>query len=189
MNDALDAGSLADHSRALYALALRKVRNPALAEDLVQETFVTALGGAGARFAGRSSVRTWLIGILKHKVMDAFREHAKAPVSYDECVHGEAGDHPAGDEDGVDHATAHDVRGIDRGPEAAIAHKQFLQACQSQLDQLSPTSARAFVLSEVLGHETHEVCERLGITSSNLWTTLHRTRLALRGALESVRPA
>jgi RNA polymerase sigma-70 factor (ECF subfamily) len=161
-----------------------------LAEDLVQETFVAALSGAGTRFAGRSSMRTWLIGILKHKIGDAFRDSARAPVSYDETVHAEA---PAqitfDDEAAGEPIAAMHGHGIDPGPEAAFERKRFVEACQRQLDRLSAQGARAFVLSEVLGHDSKDVCAELGITSSNLWTTLHRMRRSLRSALAEVRPA
>jgi RNA polymerase sigma-70 factor (ECF subfamily) len=190
MSQSFDAKALQEHTQALYAVALRKVRDPMLAEDLVQETFVAALGSAGARFAGRSSVRTWLIGILKHKIVDAFRENARAPVSFDEALHSEAHDPQNFDDDAPAAAgTAAEPHGIDMGPEATIARKRFLEACQSQLEQLPRQGAQAFFLTDVLGHETHEVCKLLGITSSNLWTTLHRTRRSLRGALAELRPA
>ncbi|HEU0200754.1 MAG TPA: sigma-70 family RNA polymerase sigma factor [Burkholderiaceae bacterium] len=190
MSQPFDAKVLQEHTQALYAVALRKVRDPMLAEDLVQETFVAALGAAGERFAGRSSVRTWLVGILKHKIVDAFRESAKAPVSFDEALHSDVHDPLNYDDDAP--AAAHtttEPHGIDMGPEATIARKRFLEACQAQLELLPRQGAQAFLLSDVLGHETQEVCKRLGMTSSNLWTTLHRTRRSLRGALAELRPA
>lgn len=169
-----EIAGLQDHRRLLYRFAVKAVRDPALAEDLVQETFLAALGGAGSRFAGRSSVRTWLTGILKHKIADALRERARAPVSYDEAVEASAPD-PAllhGDE-----------------PEAAMTRRRFVEACQRSLDRMSARAARAFVLADVLGHETEEVCAMLGMTSSNLWTTLHRVRQSLRREFETAQVA
>jgi RNA polymerase sigma-70 factor (ECF subfamily) len=189
MNDTLEAGMLREHTRTLYTYALREVRDPTLAEDLVQETLVAALGSAGKRFAGRSSVRTWLVGILKHKVMDAFRERAKAPVSYDDAMHPGSADADVLDVDGegASHALL-DTLAIDSDPEAAIARKRFLESCQRHLDSLPKRAASAFVLSDVLGHGTEEVCAMLGISKSNLWTTLHRARHSLRSAVEAARP-
>lgn len=190
MSAAFDPNTLHQHARALYALALRKVRDPMLAEDLVQDTFVAVLSDGGARFAGRSSLRTWLTGILKHKIADAFRERAKAPVSYEEWAHIETDDPIIFEGEG---ATPTDAaprpHGYDPGPEAAIERKRFLEACQGELNRLSAQRAQAFVLSEVLGHDTQEVCAQLGISSANLWTSLHRTRQSLRGALQELRPA
>ncbi len=190
MDDTFDAGSLQEHTRTLYSYALKEVRDPTLAEDLVQETFLAALGSAGKRFAGRSSVRTWLVGILKHKVVDAFRERAKAPVSYDDALNaGSAGGTALEiDAEGASLGVLNTLA-VDSGPEAAIARKRFLEACQRHLDSMPSRAASAFVLSDVVGHGTEEVCAMLGISKANLWTTLHRARRSLSGALEAVRPA
>jgi RNA polymerase sigma-70 factor (ECF subfamily) len=185
MNAMLDANSLEEHTRTLYAYALKKVRNATLAEDLVQETFLAALGAAGKRFAGRSSVRTWLIGILKHKIADAFRERAKAPISYAEGMDHSDTPFEADTDAG---AAPFELAGTELDPEAAMARKRFVETCQRHLDGLPPKAARAFVLTDVLGHDTKEVCAMLGMTDANLWTTLHRTRRSLRGALEVSRP-
>ena len=166
-----EIAGLQDHRRLLYRFAVKVVRDPALAEDLVQDTFLAALAGAGNRFAGRSSVRTWLTGILKHKIADALRERAGAPLSYDEA----AGAHAA------DRAMLH--RGEE--PEAVITRRRFVEACQRSLDRMSARAAHAFLLTDVLGHDTEEVCAKLGITSSNLWTTLHRVRRSLRRDFEA----
>jgi len=190
MDATFDAGLLQEHTRTLYHYALKEVRDPTLAEDLVQETFLAALGSAGKRFAGRSSVRTWLVGILKHKVMDAFRERAKAPVSYDEPLDAGSADGTALeiDAEGASHGLL-DTLAVDPGPEAAIARKRFLEACQRHLDKMPKQAASAFVLSDVLGHGTEEVCAMLGISKENLWTTLHRARRSLRGAVQAAQPA
>ena len=171
-----EIAGLKDHTRLLYRFALKNVRDPALAEDLVQETFLAALAGAGNRFAGRSSVRTWLTGILKHKITDALRERARAPLSFDEEA---LGAHEA------DRALLHG----DAEPEAATMRRRFLEACQRHLDRMSARAAQAFVLTDVLGHDTDEVCAMLGITSSNLWTTLHRVRRSLRRQFEAAQAA
>ena len=170
-----EIAGLQDHRRVLYRFAVKAVRDPALAEDLVQETFLAALAGAGNRFAGRSSVRTWLTGILKHKIADALRERASAPLSYDDA----AGAHAA------DRAMLHGSE----EPEAVITRRRFVEACQRSLDRMSARAAHAFLLTDVLGHDTEEACAKLGITSSNLWTTLHRVRRSLRSDVEAALPA
>ena len=189
MNDPFDAEMLQQHTRTLYTYALKEVRDPTLAEDLVQETLVAALGAAGRRFAGRSSLRTWLIGILKHKVMDAFRERGKAPVSYDDALHAGSADGAAFEDDGPASARLLDTLAVDSGPDTVLSRKRFLEACQRHLERIPKRAASAFVLSDVLGHDTEEVCAMLGISKANLWTTLHRVRHSLRGAVEAVQPA
>ena len=169
-SEPFDSSTLHEHTRPLYRYALKRVRDPMLAEDLVQDTFLAALAGAGKRFAGRSRVRTWLTGILKHKIMDAFRERARAPLSYDDAVAAGAVN---------DAALASGAQ-----PDAAIERRRALEACQVQLERLSPRAARAFLLT-VLGHETEEVCAMLGISSANLWISVHRVRRSLRRTLEA----
>jgi RNA polymerase sigma-70 factor (ECF subfamily) len=180
----LDESELKDYRRYLHRYALQQVRDPDLANDLVQDTFVAALEG-GCRFEGRSAVRTWLVGILKHKIADSFRYRGRAPVSLDALGDGDAeadgaaeladrlaGAAPAADE-----------------PATAEARRRFWQACQTHLERMPSQAARAFVLREVLGHDSDEVCRALGITNANLWTTLHRTRKRLQHALAEARPA
>ena len=153
----------------LLRFASLQLRDPHAAEDAVQEALLAALAGEAA-FAGRSNLRTWLTGILKHKIMDAFRERARAPLSYDDAVAADA----------VDHAALSSAA----EPEAAIDRRRALQACQGELERMSPRAARAFLLT-VLGHETEEVCALLGISSANLWTSVHRVRRSLRRTLEA----
>jgi RNA polymerase sigma-70 factor (ECF subfamily) len=179
----LDASQLQEYRRYLYRYAVQQVRDPELANDLVQDTFVAALEG-GCRFEGRSAIRTWLVGILKHKIADSFRYRGRAPLSFEaladvdadgddvELVERLAGAAPAADD-----------------PAAVEARRRFWEACQAHLDRMPAQAARAFMLSEVLGHDSDEVCRALGITNANLWTTLHRTRKRLQHALEAARPA
>jgi RNA polymerase sigma-70 factor (ECF subfamily) len=169
-SEPFDSSTLHEHTRPLYRYALKRVRDPMLAQDLVQDTFLAALAGAGRRFAGRSRVRTWLTGILKHKIMDAFRERARAPMSYDDAL-------AAGAVDPAAHAAESE-------PAAALERRQALQACQGELERMPPRAARAFVLT-VLGHDTEKVCAMLGISSANLWTSVHRVRRSLRRTLEA----
>ncbi len=83
MTSRLDSQDLGVHTRYLTAYATRAVGDRDLAQDLVQDTLVAALS-ADAGFEGRSALRTWLVGILRHKIMDAYRERARAPASLDE---------------------------------------------------------------------------------------------------------
>ena len=177
----IDEPQLKEYRRYLYRYALQQVRDTELANDLVQDTFVAALEGS-CRFEGRSAVRTWLVGILKHKIVDSLRHRGRAPVSLD-----------ALGDDGEDGAAA-----IERlagaapatdDPAAAEARRRFWEACQAHLDRMPAQAARAFMLREVLGHDSDEVCRTLGITDANLWTTLHRTRRRLQQALADARPA
>ena len=169
------------HRRRLYAVAVRMLGSTAAAEDAVQETLLAALQ-AHARYAGRGSERTWLVGILKHKIADHFRRQsreAQAPVHEgDEFAHeeffrtGEWQDHWKVEYAPTDwHAD----------PAALAEQHEFLQDCLGPLPQ---RTASAFVLREVDELTSEEICATLGITVNNLWVMLHRARLHLRHCLE-----
>jgi RNA polymerase sigma-70 factor (ECF subfamily) len=164
---------LEDHGGALYAYALRHLRDPQRAEEAVQETLLAALESRG-RFAGRSSVRTWLIGILKHKVIDELRRGLRAPLPTDD---------PA--DENFDASGRWRVPPADWGdPERALAQQEFWRALERCLDTLPPRLAQLYLLRDIWEVQTDELCKELAITTTNLWTTLHRTRLALRRCLE-----
>ncbi|WP_177419579.1 sigma-70 family RNA polymerase sigma factor [endosymbiont of Lamellibrachia barhami] len=175
---------LEEHGSALYSFAFLHVRDGHRAEDLVQETLLAALK-ARERFQGNASLRTWLTGILKHKIMDEFRRQSReAPT-------------PNSPEDAWDAAEARRVAEnfTDSGrwsqpltnwgdSEQDFFRDQFWSLIEQCLTTLSPRAARLFVLRELWEMETGEVCKELAITPTNLWTTLHRARLGMRQCLE-----
>jgi len=180
----IDPSALIEHRRYLYRYAIQQVRDAEAADDLVQDTLLAALE-SGGRFQGRSAFRTWLVGVLKHKIADRFRYRARAPVSLDAL-----GDADWRDEGGTEVAE----RLIGAAPAAqepanAEARRRFWEACQARLDRMPVQAARAFVMSDVLGHDSDQVCRSLGITAANLWTTLHRARRRLQAELAPLRPA
>jgi DNA-directed RNA polymerase specialized sigma24 family protein len=74
-------------------------------------------------------------------------------------------------------------------PANAEARRRFWEACQARLERMPARAARAFLMTDVLGHDAAQVCRTLGITSANLWTTLHRARRRLQSELAGMRPA
>ncbi|HEY9197930.1 MAG TPA: sigma-70 family RNA polymerase sigma factor [Gammaproteobacteria bacterium] len=172
---------LDEHGDALYRYALLRLRNADQAEELVQETFVAALQ-ARERFSGGASVRTWLIGILKHKILDQFRRDARETALDDSA----SDDDYAGLAEDSFAADGHwSLRPADWGdPHAALEAGQFWAALQYCLDRLPKRLARLFVLREVMEEGTEEICQELTITPTNLWTMLYRARLGLRQCLD-----
>jgi RNA polymerase sigma-70 factor (ECF subfamily) len=172
----LSSKELDQHTRYLTAYALRKVSDRATAEDLVQDTLLAALS-SDAPFEGRSSERTWLTGILKHKIIDHFRARAHAPVSIEALADGS--DEPN------EPAIAAQSEQFDFGgdPQKQLEHKRFWEAFKRELGRMPARTAQAFVLSEFTDTPTEEVCDQLGMSTGALWVTRCRTRDALRRSL------
>jgi len=169
-----------EHADALYRFALLRVNDPQVAEDLVQDTFVSALRAVD-RYRGQASVRTWLIGILKHKVVDHFRKDKREITASDLGHESEESGQEYFDEKGrwKDPPRAWDVT-----PESLLEDKEFRHAFTNCLDDLSPSFRDAFTMKEIDGMKGEEICKVLGITATNLWVILHRSRTKLRKCLE-----
>lgn len=175
---ALDPQDLDRHRPQLLKYAMLQLRNHAQAEDVVQETLIAAIRGAET-FAGGSTVRTWLIGILKHKIIDAIRK-ASREQSLDQH------ESSAGDMDPMFLPDGHYAdKPADWGdPEEALSRRRFFEALEQCMDSLPKATAQAFAMREVMGLDTAEICANLSITASNCWVLLYRARMRLRECLE-----
>ena len=167
-----------EHGDVLYTYAYLRVREHGLAEDLVQDTFLAALKSF-QHYQGRSSVRTWLIGILKHKIIDFLRKNVKEqPVSvanfYDETLE------KANSLDGS--WLAGTAQWLSE-PSKSLEQKEFMGLFQQSLAKLPPRLSQVFVLHELDGLKGSEICELMNITSSNLWVMLYRARTELKSQL------
>ncbi len=168
------------HRAYLLRVARLQLRNDELAEDVVQDTLLAALQGADV-FSGRSSVKTWLTGILRHKIVDAIRRKQSAPqfaLLDEECQ--------IDDFDALFNETGHwDNPPASWGnPEGDLERKEFFDVMQFCLDKLPPNTARVFMMREVMELESDEICKELSITSTNLWVIMYRARMSLRECLE-----
>ncbi len=168
------------YSDFLYRYALSRVNNKTVAEDLVQETFFSALK-AYSNFDGKSSERTWFVSILKHKIIDHYRKKSRHAKYFDDPgVDDSFGDFEKNGFWKLDNAPA---EWGDR-PEDALHQKEFLQILRECITHLPEKIAAVFTLREMEGVESNDICKELGITSSNLWVMLHRARRQLRKCLE-----
>lgn len=174
-----------EHGDYLFKFALMRLRDPAKAEDAVQETFLAALKG-GRSFAGRSAEKSWLIGILKNKIFDHFRKASRETSFTDmEFNQDEDGDRFTGD------SPAQGGWIHDRGPQEwsrageSLDNELFWKTYRDCAGKLPKNVAAVFNLREVDGMESKEICSLLNISESNLWVMLHRARLALRRCIES----
>lgn len=162
----------------LLRYASLQLRDRDAAEDAVQETLLAALASQ-ATYGGRSSLRTWLTGILKHKIVDHLRRAGReAPL--------------AGEEDTADFDALFDARGHWReapvawvDPDASLEQRQFFAALEACLARLPAKTARTFLMREHLGCDTDEICKELGVTPTHCWVLLYRARMALRECLQT----
>ncbi|MBI4400723.1 MAG: sigma-70 family RNA polymerase sigma factor [Nitrospirae bacterium] len=170
------------HGDYLFRCALLRMRDPRLAEDVVQETLLAALQGRD-RFAGESSERSWLVGILKHKVIDHFRKNSREGPSedverlineQDQSFHGRGG-------------WKRDTTGPKEwteDPGIILERKEFWDVLKRCVSELPPRMAHVFSLREIDDLSSEEICKALNITATNLWVMLHRARMHLRRCLE-----
>lgn len=165
---------LADHGDALLAYAVQRTPSAPVAEDLVQETLLSGLKGAGD-FRGEAAVRTWLIGILRRKIADFYRRQSRENETLD-------ADAPWPFD--ADHRWR--TRPADWGGDPAqIAESaEFQAALASCLEKLGPTLRPAFQMRVLDEANTEEICSELGITPTNLSVRLARARVLLRDCLE-----
>lgn len=174
------------HGNALYRYALARVGDPSVAEEMVQETLLAALRSYD-KFAARSSERTWLVGILKHKLGDHYRRLSCQSQFHEDddrfFEHDELFQHSG---EWAGHWNA------DRGPvewrmtpETSVERAEFWEVVSACLAELPPRTASAFVLREMEGMSTEEICKELNVSASNLWVMLHRARMHLRHCMET----
>lgn len=175
------AAEIDAHRRYLLRVARLQLRDADLAEDVVQDTLVAALAARDG-FSGRSSIRTWLTGILKHKIVDAIRQKQRRPLvasSLDEEADLDALDSQF-EADGGWRAPPSNWG----DPEGALSRREFMEVLERCLERLPPATARVFAMREILELSTDEICKELTITANNLWVILYRARMALRQCLE-----
>ncbi|MDO8299371.1 sigma-70 family RNA polymerase sigma factor [Lacisediminimonas sp.] len=165
---------------ALLRFAILQLRNESMAEDVVQESLVAVLEKP-QQYAGRASLRTYVTGILKHKILDTLRRNSRLQALPDED--GQQ------DDDAIDalfNASGH-VLAMPRDwgdPDAALHQKDFFRVMELCLEKLPPATARIFMMREWLEMETAEICKELEISPSNAWVMLYRARVRLRECLD-----
>lgn len=169
-----------EYGDGLLRYALTFVRDKSVADDLVQETFLAALKSRNA-FTGRSSEKTWLFGILRHKAIDYLRKCRT--------------EHQTESRDELDFVEStrvlpelwrKDLIPTDwrSDPNANAQQAAFWGIFNNCLSELSPRMANAFMLREMEGMSAKEICEVLNLTESNYWVVLYRARTILRRCIE-----
>ena len=175
---------VAEYGDALFGFAAARVRDRAIAQDLVQETFLAAIK-ASQTFAGRSTERAWLFGILRNKLADHYRLQSReialadleAPFPEEQ---GAFGDHGLGKDGWVGRMAPKAWE----TPDATLVNQEFQAVLKRCLSELPNKVAQAFLLREIEAALPEEVCKDLGVSPNNLWVMLHRARMGLRRCLE-----
>lgn len=169
----------------LLRFARLQLRDAGAAEDAVQETLLAALTGSHS-FESRSSYKTWLISILRNKIIDIIRSQGRE-VSASSLADDDEGDEQLADTlfDRRGHWQAEARPGRWSDPEASFEQKQFWAVFEACLDRLPAKAARVFMMREFLGLETDEICKETGMSTSNCWVVLHRARQGLRTCLDT----
>jgi RNA polymerase sigma-70 factor (ECF subfamily) len=181
-----DPGAWLDqHGDYLFKYAVFRLRDDTAAEDAVQETFLAALK-AYEKFEGRGSERTWMVGILKHKIIDHFRRAAReAPIGEESDESFEHREFFERNDEWTGHWNKeHAPTDWHATPAELVERNDFWKVFRDCLSPLPRRTASAFTLREVDGLTSEEICEVLSITVNNLWVMLHRARLHLRNCLD-----
>jgi len=182
------ANALEQHRGYLMRYARAKISDQHTAEDLVQDTLLAALTG-NSRFLGNSGLRTWLTSILNHKIIDTYRrnhsESARrvmapadddtmaASASHEESLHA------------MQATVDQDIRQGLGDPGEEVERRQLGSNLMHAIDRLPSRQREAFVLVHMHGYSGDEAARRVGVTSSNLWIILHRTRKLLQSQLQA----
>ncbi len=166
----------------LVRYAMLQLRDPHLAEDVVQETLLVAVESCD-KFSGQSTVRTWLTGILKHKILDLRRKQQRE------------GELPNSDDDQDPYENISAETFNNQGhwvsppqtwanPSQSFENQKFWEVFELCNQRMPLNSAQAFMMREFMDMSTEEICKELAVSTTNCWVLLHRARLALRECLE-----
>ncbi len=169
---------LEQHGNVLFSIALRQVRDASLAEELLQETLLAAFR-TSKDYEGRSSERTWLVAILKHKIIDHIRKETRRRKSSSDLEPDVFLEQRFLD----DGHFSPGIKPWQEDPADALEQRHFQEAVNKCIEKLPPRLANAFLLREIDGQSAEEVCKALGISTTNLWVMLHRSRVRLRDCL------
>ncbi|MCB4807699.1 sigma-70 family RNA polymerase sigma factor [Tamlana sp. 62-3] len=166
------------YSDYLFNYTISRVNDREMAQDLVSETFLAGLKSM-KNFKGDASERTWLISILKRKIIDYYRKinsnkgKAEVRIGYNDDAESEG--------DWLEERVADP---FDKTAEDTLQNAELGNAIHSCLSKLPQKQADVFKMKTILNYETEVICNELNITASNLWVIIHRARTAMADCLE-----
>ncbi len=166
------------YSDYLFNYTITRVSDREIAQDLVQETFLAGLKSM-KNFKGEASERTWLISILKRKIIDHYRKinsnkgKAEVRINYNDAE---------SEGDWLEERVADP---FDKTAEDTLQNNELGEAIHNCLDKLPQKQADVFKMKTILNYETEVICNELNITASNLWVIIHRARTAMADCLKT----
>ena len=163
-----------EYGDMLFRFALVRVGDENIAADVVQNTLLAAVSAKDS-FQGKSTIRTWLLGILKHKIMDYFRQRRKENLIIDSEL--ATLETPEFTPDGM---WLEKPREWNFTPEQVLANEEARKILWECIDSLPERMRLLFILREIDGESTKTICERMNISASNFSVLLFRTRHKLR---------
>lgn len=169
---------LTEHGDYLYRFAMSRLHDSETAADLVQETLLAAWKGRD-NFAGNSSTKTWLVGILKHKIIDHIRKEIRGRELSESLEEDPTSAYFKDDGTWAKAPTA-----WRDDPEALYKSEQFNNTLEECLAKLPEKQHRVFRMREIIGEDTDAVCKACDISATHLHVLIHRARMALRACLE-----
>ncbi|GAA4962204.1 sigma-70 family RNA polymerase sigma factor [Algibacter aquimarinus] len=166
------------YSDYLFNYTISRVSDREIAQDLVQDTFFAGLKSM-KNFKGEASERTWLISILKRKIIDHYRKinsnkgKAEVRINYNDTE---------SEGDWLEERVADP---FDKTAEDTLENNELGDAIHNCLGKLPKKQADVFKMKTILNHETEAICNELNITASNLWVIIHRARTAMADCLKA----
>lgn len=170
------SGWVEDYTGDLYSWAFHKVSDPELASDMVQDTFLAATEKIEA-FKGESTPKTWLFSILNNKIVDYYRNKFKKPVNIDNNVFASFFDEEGSwKKEKRPHKWEDDTHLLD--------DHEFLAALKKCMDALPEQWSTTVKLKYLMSKKGEEICQEMGISTTNYWQIVHRAKLQLRECIE-----
>lgn len=171
------------YSDYLFTWALKKTQSKETAEDLVQETFITAFS-TFEKFENRSEPGTWLTSILNNKVVDLFRKNSKLTLSSIQLEEKESSDFVDSFFDANEAWTSALIFSQWSEEENILDNAEFNKVLADCLDDLPAKWKVAVSAKYILEKDSREICQDLDMTPSNYWQIMHRAKLLLRKCIE-----
>jgi RNA polymerase sigma-70 factor (TIGR02943 family) len=173
-----------NYADSLFSFALKRVNDETIAQDLVQETFLGALKSRN-NFDGKSSEKTWLIAILKFKIIDHYRRKSKLNSRSLQQAEGEEIDSYFFNDQTGHWKPEHAIIGDFEQADEQLEKKEFYKVLEDCLKKLPGKLASVFQLKMLLEEKSEIICETLNISDANYWVILHRAKVQLRSCMSN----